>query len=93
MQLLPAFCGDAAITKEAKLDLSVHIQEYMEVVGSDGKHVGTVDHLEGNQLKLTKSDPASGGEHHYLGLDQIDHVEQGKVCLNVPAYQAMKTWH
>ena len=75
------------------MDLSVHIQEHMEVVGSDGKHVGTVDHLEGDQLKLTKSDPASGGEHHYLGLDQIDHVEQGKVCLNVPADQAMKTWH
>ena len=35
------------------MDLSVHIQEHMEVVGSDGKHVGTVDHLEGDQLKLT----------------------------------------
>ena len=75
------------------MDFSTHILEHMEVVGSDGKHVGTVDHLEGNQLKLTKSDPASGGKHHYLGLDQIDHVEQGKVCLNVPAEQAMKTWH
>ncbi len=75
------------------MDFGVHIREHMEVVGSDGKHVGTVDHLEGNQLKLTKSDPASGGKHHYLGFDQIDHLEQGKVCLNVPADQAMKTWH
>jgi hypothetical protein len=74
------------------MDLSAHIREHMEVVGSDGKHVGTVDHMEGKQLKLTKSDPAAGGKHHFLGLDQIDHVEQGKVCLNVPAHQAMQAW-
>jgi hypothetical protein len=75
------------------MDISAHIEEHMEVVGSDGKHVGTVDHMEGNQLKLTKSDAAAGGKHHFLGLDQIDHVEQGKVCLNVPADQAMKMWN
>lgn len=75
------------------MDLSAHIREHMEVVGSDGKHVGTVDHMEGNKLKLTKSDPAAGGKHHYLGLDNIDHVEQDKVCLNVPASQAMKMWN
>lgn len=42
------------------------IQEHMEVKGSDGKHVGTVDHMENGRIKLTKSDPASGGQHHYL---------------------------
>ena len=75
------------------MDLSTHIREHMEVVGSDGQHVGTVDHLEGNKVKLTKSDPASGGKHHYLEADAIDHVEQDKVCLNVPAAQAMKNWN
>ena len=31
------------------------IKEHMEVLGSDGQHVGTVDHLEGsNQIKLTR---------------------------------------
>ena len=75
------------------MEISAHIKEHMEVVGSDGKHVGTVDHMEGNKLKLTKSDPAAGGKHHFLAADQIDHVEQGKVCLNVPAAQAMKMWN
>jgi hypothetical protein len=75
------------------MDISAHIKEHMEVVGSDGKHVGTVDHMEGNKLKLTKSDPSAGGVHHFLAVDQIGHVEQGKVCLNVPASQAMKTWN
>jgi len=43
------------------MDYSDHIREHMEVVGSDGKHIGTVDHVEGSRLKLTKSDPSSGG--------------------------------
>ena len=43
------------------------IKEHMEVLAADGKHVGTVDHLEGgNSIKLTKSDPSSGGKHHLI---------------------------
>ena len=39
----------------------VMIKEHMEVVGADGVHVGTVDHLEGSdQVKLTKDDPDAG---------------------------------
>ena len=71
---------------------SSDIREHMEVVGSDGKHVGTVDHLEGGRLKLTKSDPSSGGVHHYLATDQVDRVEAGKVCLNIPGERAMQIW-
>ena len=37
------------------------IQEHMEVKGSDGKHVGTVDHMENGRIKLTKSDPRPAG--------------------------------
>jgi hypothetical protein len=30
----------------------------MEVLGSDGQHVGTVDHMQGtDKIKLTKNDP------------------------------------
>ena len=34
------------------------------------------------RLKLTKSDPKSGGEHHFLGSSSVNHVEADKVCLN-----------
>jgi hypothetical protein len=74
------------------MDVSAHIREHMEVVGSDGKHVGTVDLMEGERVKLTKSDPAAGGKHHYLGLEQVDHVEQDKVCLNIPGDKARQVW-
>jgi len=42
------------------------IKEHMEVLGSDGVHVGTVDHLEGqDQMKLTKTDSDADGESFY----------------------------
>lgn len=62
------------------------IMEHMEVVGSDGEHVGTVDHLA---VKLTKSDPAAYGEHHIISLDMIDSVQDGKIVLNMTADEAM----
>ena len=42
----------------------VMIKEHMEVVGSDGVHVGTVDHMEGaDQVQLTKGDEEADDEH------------------------------
>ena len=29
------------------------IREHMEVIGADGVHVGTVDHVEGDQVRLS----------------------------------------
>ncbi len=68
------------------------IREHMEVKGSDGQHVGTVDHLEGNRIKLTKSDPASGGQHRYLDLGMVDRIKDGAVCLSKSADEAKRTW-
>ena len=52
------------------------IKEHMEVLGSDGVHVGTVDHLEGRDLvKLTKNDADASGEHHFIPLAWVDHVD------------------
>ncbi|HEX8481190.1 MAG TPA: DUF2171 domain-containing protein, partial [Allosphingosinicella sp.] len=31
------------------------IKEHMEVIGADGVHVGTVDKIEGDRIKLTKA--------------------------------------
>ncbi len=65
------------------------IREHMEVVGSDGQHVGTVDKVEGDRIKLTKNDPQAGGQHHYISLDTVESVEQDTVRLNMTAQQAM----
>jgi len=63
------------------------IKEHMEVVGADGRHVGTVDHLEGDdQIKLTRNDSADG-EHHFLAVDLVERVDD-KVHLTVSAQDA-----
>jgi len=64
----------------------------MEVVGSDGEPVGTVDRSAGDRLILTKSDPESGGAHHSLTCTMIDRIEGDRVILDQPAEQAKKQW-
>jgi hypothetical protein len=68
------------------------IQNQMEVVGADGQHVGTVDHLEGGDfIKLTKSDPAAGGKHHFIPIDWVENVDR-QVHLNKKSDDAKKEW-
>lgn len=68
------------------------IKEHMEVKSSDGQHVGTVDHMEGaNQIKLTKNDPAAGGQHHFIPLDWVDHIDQ-HVHLNKTNADVRSQW-
>ena len=64
------------------------IREHMEVIGADGVHVGTVDHVEGGRIKLTKADNGQGsheGHHHYISLGLVAEVEGDKVRLSANA--------
>jgi hypothetical protein len=64
------------------------IREHMEVIGADGVHVGTVDHVDGNRIKLTKADSGQGaheGHHHYISLGLVAEVEGDKVRLSANA--------
>jgi hypothetical protein len=71
---------------------SLDIQKDMEVVGLDGKHVGTVDHLEtADRIILSKDDPKAGGRHHLISIEWVDYVDQ-KVHLNKPSMKATKEW-
>jgi hypothetical protein len=68
------------------------IKEHMEVIGSDGKHVGTVDCMKGeDKIMLTKGDPQSGGQHHLVPLTLVQRVDD-KVHLSKPARQIMLEW-
>lgn len=66
------------------------IREHMEVVGSDGAHVGTVDKVEGDRIKLTRQDDpdGSGQHHHFLPISSVAGVADGKVRLDMPADRA-----
>jgi hypothetical protein len=61
------------------------IKEHMEVIGADGVHVGTVDKIEGNRIKLTKKDSGEGSHrdhHHYIDRGLVAGVEGNKVRLS-----------
>ena len=78
--------------KEDDMFKSLDIQEHMEVLGSDGKHVGTVDHKEGSEsVILTKDDPKAGGRHHLISMDWVDYVDV-RVHLNKPSKKAIAEW-
>ena len=61
------------------------IREHMEVIGADGVHVGTVDHIDGDRIKLTKADSGGGsheGHHHYISRGLVAEIEGDKVRLS-----------
>jgi hypothetical protein len=64
------------------------IREHMEVIGADGVHIGTVDRLEGNRIKLSKRDSGQGsheGHHHYVPTALVAEIEGEKVRLSANA--------
>lgn len=70
-------------------DMSSQIREHMEVIGADGVHIGTVDDVEGDRIKLTKKDSDAGieggthsGHHHYLSIGLVAEVEGDRVRLS-----------
>jgi hypothetical protein len=63
------------------------IQDHMPVVGSDGRPFGTVDHLAGDYIKLSRNDPEAGGVHRYLPISTVVGLEGGVVRLSMPVAQ------
>ncbi len=60
------------------------IKEHADVIGADGVHVGTVDHLQGDRIKLTKQD-SSDQKHHYISTGLVADIENGTVRLSANA--------
>ncbi|MDG2535096.1 DUF2171 domain-containing protein [Sphingomonas sp. HITSZ_GF] len=67
------------------------VNEHMEVVGSDGEHVGTVDKVRGDRILLTRNDSDAGGHHHSIPSRWIQSVDD-KVTLRKTAAEAQAAW-
>jgi len=64
------------------------VREHMEVIGADGVHVGTVDRIDGDRIKLIKEDSGQGGHqghHHFISRGLVAEVEGDKVRLSANA--------
>jgi hypothetical protein len=59
------------------------VREHMEIIGADGVHVGTVDKVEGDRIKLVKADSGSHRDHHhYISEGLIASIEGNRVRLS-----------
>ena len=60
------------------------IHEHMEIIGADGVHLGTVDRVEGDRIKLIRADSgvAHQDEHHFIPRGLVAEVEGDKVRLS-----------
>lgn len=72
------------------------IREHMEVIGADGVHLGTVDKIDGDRIKLTKKDSGAGfeggsheGHHHFISAGLVAEVEGDQVRLSATAANAL----
>ena len=70
-------------------DLS-RIREHMEIIGADGVHVGTVDQVDGERIKLIKADSGSHSHHHhYVSVGLVADIEGDKIRLSANGENAV----
>ena len=67
------------------------IREHMEVLGSDGGHVGKVDKIEGSDIELAKFDLGAGLKHHLIPVSWVERVDD-HVHLNLTKDDAKAKW-
>ncbi len=60
------------------------IKEHMEVADAKGNHVGTVDEIKDDSIKLTKSD-SPDSMHHFLLIDDVDKIDDNRIYLKEEA--------
>ena len=77
--------------RQSQRQMLGNVDDGMDVVGSDGERVGTVDKVRGDRIILTKNDERAHGVHHSVPCGWLERVED-KVILNRTADQAMREW-
>ena len=82
---------NADINDGIREHMMVHAKSSGSMMGSRGEHVGTVDKLEGDMIKLTKND-SPDGNHHFIPLDWVESVEGDTVHLRVDADAVRTGW-
>lgn len=76
-------------TSKIKEDLMIHAKGEGSMQGAPGVHVGTVDHLDGeNYIKLNKKDSADG-KHHWIPVSWVESVDDKAVYLNKTQSEVM----
>ena len=84
----PDKTGASLSESTGKTGSPADIKEHMEVYASCGTKVGKVDHVHGDQIKLTKND-SFDGKHHLIPTAWVakvhDHIHLSKDHKEVQA--------
>lgn len=68
----------------------IQITEHMEIIGADGVHIGTVDRIEGDRIKMIRADSGTHGDHHhYVSGGLVAAVEGNQVRLSAAGNAAV----
>jgi len=63
------------------------IREHIKIIGADGVHVGTVDAIERDRIRLVRADSGShSAHHHYISAGMVAAIE--KDCVRLSAMGA-----
>jgi len=68
------------------------VKKNMQVIGADGVHIGTVDRVTGDRIRLVKNDGGEGrhkGHNHYIDLGLVADIEGQTVRLSAAAATAV----
>jgi hypothetical protein len=74
--------------RQSKREMAGGIRENMEIVGSDGRPLGTVERIAGDRIILAPSGAGAGGSSRSLSCTDIDRVEGDRVILETSGEQA-----
>ena len=65
------------------------IKDHSNVIASCGTKVGDVDHLQGDDIKLTKH---GDGKHHLIPSSWVGELRDGQVILNKDSQEVTDNW-
>lgn len=68
------------------------IRHNMEVVGSDGGHVGRVGAVQTDEIELARFDLGSGLRAHAIPITWVETIQDGKLCLLLTRDEAKAAW-
>jgi hypothetical protein len=68
------------------------IRAHMDVEGSDGRHVGRVDRVKGDEIELTKLDMQAGLKHHLIPISWVETIADDTLRLNRTRDAAKAAW-
>ena len=73
---------------QIKENLPVYVDRSGGLEGSSEVHIGNVDKVEGNYIKMNKQH-SPDGKHHWFPLDWVREVNEAAVFLNKTLEQAL----